>query len=132
MTRGGSPLKQVADAAGALAADRPFSPSDPVIGCGDDGRITTATFIAYAKGAEVARLVQRADNARRGFSARLAAPSSPGPIVPIDLVTAQVCRQLLVPVPRILPPDICGLLQEYRAPFPSSRPPDRSLPTSDS
>jgi hypothetical protein len=96
-----------------VVVDRPL-PGDTDTACGDDRRFTTATFVASSKVSNaVFRFVARADNAEEGISTRLVLTPQ------IDVVSVQVCRQLIrpVPLPGPEPVDTCGPVERFQRPL---------------
>jgi hypothetical protein len=88
-----------------VVGDRP-STSDPVTVCGDDGRFTIATFIAYAKTVRVDTEIHRVNNGQVPFTATLTSATS------IDRIVVRVCRHSL-----LSQPDYCGIPKIYEPPI---------------
>ncbi|HEX5205026.1 MAG TPA: hypothetical protein VFW27_34330 [Actinoplanes sp.] len=101
-----SPLPLLTVGVTGTVTDRPL-PIDPT-NCHDDGYNSTATFVAYAGGAEVDRQSRTADNSTIQFRFSLGSTTKTA----IDRVVVQVCRNPIV----TLPPSYCGKPVTYLAP----------------
>lgn len=89
-----------------IVVDRP-TPTDPGVGCADDGAFTAAGFVAYAGRMVVDSAVVRVDNSSAEIVLTLGVNGTATPI--IDRVVVQVCRYSTTPIGI----SYCGSPQTY-------------------